>query len=263
MIIDSHAHVSHPIKDYLNIMSETGIDRAILFATSVHPEKSGDTESFEAEMGRLELALAGGTPQEVRANAMRELVETVGQRPDRFAGFCSVPLGLTYEETGGWVEDYVVKNRCIGFGEITAPAGSVKLLSTILALAADFGNLPVWVHAFTPLQLSDIRELMNLARAYPSVPLIVGHLGGLNWLDTIKLAKECKNVYLDLSATLTRFAPLFAVRELPHRTIFSSDYPYGDPYALKIALERVTRDGNVRERVMGGTILSLLSGWSS
>ena len=151
MIVDSHAHVSLPIKDYLDIMDEAGIDRAILFATSVHPEQANDAGAFEAEMGRLDrVVLAGGTSLEARSASMRELVEMIGRYPDRFAGFGSVPLGLTYEETGRWVEDHVIKNRCVGFGEITVPSGSVKSLSTVLSLASDFGNLPVWTHAFRP-----------------------------------------------------------------------------------------------------------------
>jgi predicted TIM-barrel fold metal-dependent hydrolase len=47
---------------------------------------------------------------------MRELIEVVGRHSDRFLGFGSVPLGLAYEETGRWVEDYVIKNHFIGFG---------------------------------------------------------------------------------------------------------------------------------------------------
>ena len=82
MIVDSHAHVSLPIKDYLDIMDEAGIDRAILFATAVHPEQANDAGAFEAEMGRLDrVVLAGGTSLEARSASMRELVEMIGRYP--------------------------------------------------------------------------------------------------------------------------------------------------------------------------------------
>jgi uncharacterized protein len=258
MIVDSHAHVSLPIGEYIGIMDEAGIDRAVLFATSVHPENAPDADAFEAEIGRLNrVVLAGMTAHDARAAAMGELVETVGRHKARFYGFCSVPAGLSHEETHRWVEGYP---HCVGIGEVAVPPGSVGSLSAIFAVAGDFGNLPVWVHAFAPLEMADIHDLVGLAARHPSVPVILGHLGGLNWLETIKLAKSQKNVYLDLSATFTRFAPLFAVRELPDRVLFGSDYPYGDPYALKVGLDRVIRDEGARERVMGGNLLSLLAG---
>lgn len=199
-------------------------------------------------------------PEAPRRRREPLLVRVIGEHPHRFSGFGSVPLGLSHQETGKWIEDQVIKNRCLGIGEITVSSGSVDSLSTIFGLARDFGNLPLWVHTFAPLQLSDIRGLVRFAKTYPSVPLILGHLGGLSWLEAVNLAKAHKNVYLDLSAPFTRFAPMFAVRELPDRTLFSSDYPYGDPYTLKVGLDRVIRDDAVLERVMGGNILSLLAG---
>lgn len=41
-----------------------------------------------------------------------------------------------------------------------------------------FGNLPVWVHTFSPMGLKDIRAVDQLSKKYPSVPAILGHLGG-------------------------------------------------------------------------------------
>jgi predicted TIM-barrel fold metal-dependent hydrolase len=256
-IVDSHAHVSVPIETYIHILDEAGIDRAILFATSIHPEKARDVDGFAAEMGKLNrVVLTGTTAAEARAESNKELIETIGLFPGRFCGFCSVPVGLSHEDTARWLESYP---GCVGIGEVTMPPGvAADSLPNILAVASDFGNLPVWVHTFAPLGIADIRELLGLASRYPSVPLILGHAGGLNWLETIELARARENVYLDLSATFTRFAPLLAVRELPDRVLFGSDYPYGDPYALKVGLERVIPDKTTQERVMGENILSIL-----
>lgn len=258
MVVDSHAHVSLPMEVYVGLLDEAGIDRAVLFATSIHPEAAHDVDEFAAEMGRLNrVVLAGTTAVAARAESNRELVETIGLFPGRFSGFCSVPVGLSCEETARWLAGYP---ECVGIGEVTIPPGAVAAtMPAVLAVASDFGNLPVWVHTFAPLEMADIRELLGLAKHHPSVPLILGHAGGLNWLETIGLAKSHENVYLDLSATYTRFAPLFAARELPDRVLFGSDYPYGDPYALKVGLERAIRNESTRKRVMGDNILSLLS----
>jgi hypothetical protein len=57
-------------------------------------------------MGRLDrVVLAGGASQEARTTAMKELVRVIGEHPDRFSGFGSVPLGLSHQETGKWIED--------------------------------------------------------------------------------------------------------------------------------------------------------------
>jgi predicted TIM-barrel fold metal-dependent hydrolase len=56
--------------------------------------------------------------------------------------------------------------------------------------------------------MTDIRELAQLARNNPNVPVIFGHLGGLNWLETITLAKEIDNAYLDVSETIAELLVL-------------------------------------------------------
>ena len=88
-------------------------------------------------------------------------------------------------------------------------------------------------NTFSPLTFEDIIEINVLSNKYPSVPVILGHLGGLNWLDTIKLAKGNSSLYLDLSGTFATIAVSFAIKELPERTLFSSDAPYGDPVLAK------------------------------
>ena len=48
------------------------------------------------------------------------------------------------------------------------------------------------------------------------------------------------------------------LKEVPERTLFSSDAPYGDPFLTKKAIERATEDQYIKERVLGGTIAALL-----
>ena len=81
---------------------------------------------------------------------------------------------------------------------------------------------------------------MELSKKYSEVTLILGHMGGTNWLQTIKMAKENKNIYLDLSATFTTLAPTIAIKELPDRTLFSSDAPFGDPLLVRQMVEKIS-----------------------
>ncbi|MBE1497213.1 putative TIM-barrel fold metal-dependent hydrolase [Amycolatopsis lexingtonensis] len=54
------------------------------------------------------------------------------------------------------------------------------------------------------------------------------------------------------------FAVRLAIHEVPERTLFGSDAPYGDPVLARATVERVTRPGALRDRVLGGTLTELL-----
>ncbi|MGW3016913.1 amidohydrolase family protein [Streptomyces longwoodensis] len=54
------------------------------------------------------------------------------------------------------------------------------------------------------------------------------------------------------------FAVRVAIKEIPDRTLFGSDAPYGDPVLARALVERVTSPGVVRDLVLGGTIAELL-----
>ncbi|MFF4445889.1 amidohydrolase family protein [Streptomyces sp. NPDC001502] len=126
------------------------------------------------------------------------------------------------------------------------------------AHAADHGGFPVVVHGFAPATAGDLATLAGLARKHPSVPLVISQLGGSNGLTAIELARETPNLYLELSTAGVVFAVRLAIDEVPDRTLFGSDAPYGDPFLARATVERVTRPGTVRDRVLGGTLAELL-----
>lgn len=103
------------------------------------------------------------------------------------------------------------------------------------------------------------RTFARLAAEHPSVPLVISQLGGLHWITAIELAKDRPNIYIELSTAPTILAVRLAVHELPTRTLFGSDAPYGDPVVARTVVERVTRPGELRDRVLGGTLEELLS----
>jgi uncharacterized protein len=259
MIIDSHAHVMLPVEKQIESMDEAGIDRTILFSTLVHPELAMDLGTFEKEMNVLGDILSGKiNASEARIKAIEEQVQAIDKYPTRFVGFGSVPIGLSRENTAIWIEEQILRNNFSGIGEFTLAPGHVIQLETVFSVVKEIRKLPIWIHTFSPLNLNDIQTLARLAQQYPDIPVIFGHLGGLNWLETIRMAKDIPNVYLDLSASFTTFALSIALKELPERTLYSSDAPYGDPLMTKRAIERATGDQYIREQVLGGTIAKLL-----
>ncbi|GLW71056.1 amidohydrolase [Kitasatospora phosalacinea] len=259
MIIDAHGHVHDPVEVHVGLLDEAGVDRAVLFGTRPHPERAGDLASLRREMAVLERAL-GGRADTVEAyrGAWRELDAALAAHPDRFVGFLSVPLGLGAEETAAVVEQEVLGRGLRGIGELTPPPGGAGLVEPVLRAAADQGRLPVVVHGSAPTAAEDLTTLAALARRYPEVPLVVSQLGGQHWMQAVELVRDTPNMYLELSTAGVVFAVRVAVEEIPDRTLFGSDAPYGDPVLARALVERVTAPGEVRDRVLGGTVAELI-----
>ncbi|MFI6684210.1 amidohydrolase family protein [Streptomyces sp. NPDC050485] len=259
MIIDAHSHVHDPVEGHLALLDEAGVDRAVLLATRPHPERATDLESVRQEMSVLDRALTGqATGGDGYRAAWRELDEALASHPDRFIGFGSVRLDLSEEQIAVAVDRDVVGRGLRGIGELTPPPGQAARLDPVLRAAHDHGGLPVVVHGFAPTTAEDLHTLSGLAARYPTVPLIVSQLGGLNWMTAIEVVRDTPNMYLELSTAPVVFAVRLAIRELPERTVFGSDAPYGDPVLARTTVERATVPGELRDLVLGGTLGQLL-----
>lgn len=260
MIIDSHAHVILPKEKQVSLMKAAGVDRTVLFASSIHPEmKENNIHAYSEELDNLYAILQGTkNPMEDRLASIKELASIVNENPTRYIGFGSIPFGLSYSENMDWITKNIVSNGFKGIGELAPGTGKIQHMEALFQAAQDAGNLPLWVHTFFPLNFNDIKELLLFGKKHPTVPLILGHLGGIHWLDTLKAVRDMPNVYLDLSATYTTIAPTFAIREYPERTLFSSDAPYASPMVARTILEQITPDKAVLQMVLGDTIAQLL-----
>jgi uncharacterized protein len=263
MIIDAHSHVHDPAADHIALLDDAGVDRTVLFVTRPHPERATGLASLRREMAVLDQALAGPHDPDRDAERFRvawqEFDEARAAYPDRFIGFGSVPLDLPDDAIAEAVQREIVGRGLRGIGELTPRPGTADRLRPVLRAARDQGGLPVVVHGFAPTTADDLRTLARLADEHPSVPLVISQLGGLNWITAIELAKDRPNIYIELSTAPTVLAVKFAIHELPARALFGSDAPYGDPVVARTTVERVTRPGELRDRVLGGTFEELLS----
>ncbi|AZV56150.1 amidohydrolase family protein [Clostridium sp. AWRP] len=259
MIIDSHEHVMLPTEKQIKIMDEAKVDLTILFATSIHPEDAKTTSEVKNGILALNNILSGNINSlESRKTINKELASVIKSNPERFKGFGSIPVGISEDETSHFIENQIVKNNFIGIGEFTLASGNINLLKNVFNSMNNFKPMPIWIHTFSPLTLSDIKGIANLAKTNPNIPVILGHMGGLNWLDTIEIAKEINNIYLDTSAVYATIALKLAVEELPERVLFSSDAPWGNPLASRTMIEAVIKDNGQKQLVLGENILSLM-----
>ena len=263
MIIDSHEHVMLPTKKQIEMMDKAKVNLTILFATSIHPEASKTVDEVKNGILALNNILVGNTnPLESRKTINKELASVVKNNPNRFKGFGSAPVGISEDETSYFIEDQIIRNNFIGIGEFTLASGCTNLLKNVFNSMNNFKPMPIWIHTFSPLTLSDIisdiKGIANLAKTNPNIPVILGHMGGLNWLDTIEIAKEINNIYLDTSAVYATIALKLAVEELPGKVLFSSDAPWGNPLASRTMIEAVIKDNGKKQLVLGENILSLM-----
>jgi len=193
-----------------------------------------------------------------RITSTEELRNSLHKYPERFIGFASVPIALSYVETVHYIENQLTDFNYYGFGEFTLPSGQIKLLEPVFQVSSDMKKAPIWIHAFNPLVLSDIREIAELAKSYPDIPVILGHLGGSNWLESLELAKEIPNLYVDISAWFSTLVLKIVINELPFKCIFGVDLPYGDLKISKDAVIKYAKEKYIINAVLGDNIAQLL-----
>lgn len=123
MVIDSHEHIMFPTKTQLEKMDAAGVDKTVLFCSAPHPEKANNLSELESEMNTLYKVLAGANSKEDNIRRLKrnilEVTEAIKNKPDRFLGFGSVPLGLSLEETQEWIETQITAHSLCGIGEFT------------------------------------------------------------------------------------------------------------------------------------------------
>jgi predicted TIM-barrel fold metal-dependent hydrolase len=237
-VIDCHVHAGHanaltaPWTDIadpagiLRRMDQAGIDKAVIFPISNEP-------SYE------------------RAN--REIFEICQKHPARFIGFAKHdPDG----EKGRIRQMMLHEIRDLGLRGLKLHGHPGP---EILDVCAEFG-IPILYHP------SRVARFEEIALAYPTVDLILAHLGSDLSMDyrehfaAIAMAQKHPNVYLDTSTVVpTRYIEK-AVQEVPaEKIVFGSDEPEVDT-RLEIFKIRVLKlPGEKAEAILGGNMARLLS----
>ena len=127
MIIDSHSHVILPVEKHLDIMAKEGIDKTVLFSTSIHPENAANYSEYKKELTQLHKIISGEVNSiDSRISAINELKQITNAYPDKFVGFGSYPLGLDLAQTEDWINKYIIGNSFKGIGELTVSEGQIK-----------------------------------------------------------------------------------------------------------------------------------------
>jgi predicted TIM-barrel fold metal-dependent hydrolase len=184
----------------------------------------------------------------------REIAQIVRRYPERFIGFAKHD---PVNEKGRIRAMLLRECRELGLRGLKL---HITPTPEVLDTVAELG-IPILWHPRPNVAVFDA-----IAKAYPSVDLILAHLGSdlsADWrehLAGIEMARRHPNVYLDTGATvLTRYLEQ-AVKELgPEKVIFGSDEPEVD-CRLEIFKVRVLKLPRQQEElILGGNLLRLLS----
>ncbi|MER7467810.1 amidohydrolase family protein [Streptomyces sp. NPDC097981] len=263
MITDFHAHVTVDVPAQLARARQAGVGRTVLQSTRIHPEAPTTLDGLRAEFARLAAVIGGEAgPEEEFHAAMDELRDALDAHPGEAVALANLRLTTTpttASQARARLDDMLARPGFVGIGELTPAPGQAHLIEPALAVSADHGGVPVLVHGFAPNTADDLRTYASLAARYRTVPVVVGALGGLNWLELVDLARETPNLHIDLSSALQVFAVRAAVRELPERCLFGSNTPYGDVVAARHTVEAAVADPAVRDLVLGGNAARLLA----
>jgi predicted TIM-barrel fold metal-dependent hydrolase len=118
----------------------------------------------------------------------------------------------------------------------------------------------VYAHTGTPIT-SEPFQLAELARTFPRVPMVLGHMGYTDfWYDAVPAALQSDNIFLETSLIDIMNIASAIDRVGPERVLFGSDYPESD---LSLEIDKMllmAMTDRQRELIMRENALALW-GW--
>ena len=256
MIIDAHTHI-HPdpkgfgekydasVENLINSIDNSEVDKAIVLP--IYPQ----------------------VPNKFIADACKKY-------PDKLIGFASVnPLegAKAAEILEKDVKRYNLKGLKLHPRLQDFNLSDPRLIP-VFQRCAEL-KIPVLIDAFPGINLSSNEStpllIGRIASAVPDVNIIIAHAGGYKILDTLFVAKSCKNIYIDISYTPHYFQGSsieddlkFVIQKVgADRCIYGSDHPeLGLDTTFDFFLECLKKyelpNDDVRY-ILGDTINSLIS----
>ncbi|MBI3697192.1 MAG: amidohydrolase [Acidobacteria bacterium] len=235
MIVDSHIHLITDTTGWYAYKKKAGVSDANVW----------DVEAIVRLMDEVGfdrcflLTLAGLYGFNDHRKANDQIAAAVRRFPDRLIGFAttypnqdpdgaarellrSIELGLKGLKFHPWLQSF--------------PANSAYLYPC-LEVCSKY-RIPVLFHTGTP-PYSQPFQVMEQARRFPEAPFIIGHFGKLLFLDAVRSAELCPNVYLETSGAQVADLEFALERIGAERILFGTDLPIGGAPAGKWNLEKI------------------------
>ena len=238
MIIDSHAHIgtygyglkrSMTAETLVNLMSEADVDKAVISQLSVNmvQDNTAVSEAIKKFPDRL-LGFAHINPGDPDA-ALKELDRSINA-----LGLIGVKMHSNFDHFVPWDERVL----------------------RIMEKIQDY-RLPVLFH--TGEELARPLQIAYVAKQFPKIPVILGHMGLWVAIESIPAAKLSENVYLETSIQGEMPALEEAVIELGvERILFGTDIPFST-YRIEFSkIESLEISEEDKKKILGGNAARIL-----
>jgi predicted TIM-barrel fold metal-dependent hydrolase len=129
---------------------------------------------------------------------------------------------------------------------------NLTMVGPLMELCNEF-QVPMFAHGSSNEEFNRPNHFVEVAKAFPDVPVIYGHMGVFNYVDeAIQAAKQIPNLYLDTS-TAPSLEVQLALKSLgPDKILMSTDWPTNDFKLEKYKIELITKnDPEARRKIMG------------
>lgn len=237
-VVDGHCHLDAAgeepaVSELLSEMDALGVDRAVICPT----------EMYIAVYNR---------------EGNDYIIEAVRGHPQRFIGLATVNPWYGYKA----IEELErsIKSGLKGLKLHPFLQGfhlTHEVARPIVEACAALG-IPVYVHTGTPISSMPF-QLAELARGFPEVPFIMGHMGHSDfWRDTIPAASRSDNIYLETSLVAVGLIRDAFEKLGAGRLIFGSDVPHSNLACELEKMSAIEMSGEEQRKVFGENLLSLL-----
>jgi len=237
-VVDSHCHLGAGVRkrvsadDLLREMDAAGVARAVTCTV----------DQFVAVRNR---------------EGNDGVIAAVRRWPDRFWGLAAV---------NPWFGDEAVEElrRCLEAGlaglklnsHLQGFVLSDPLVHPLVETCRDRG-CPIYAHTGTPITAEPF-QLAELARSFPEVPMVLGHMGFTDfWYDVVPAARQADNVYLETSL-IDIVTIRSAMEDLgAERILFGSDFPESDLSLETEKMAMIDMSDQQRRLIMSDNALAL------
>jgi uncharacterized protein len=260
MVFDCHMHLTEPVELIIQEMNRNGVDKGIVCPSGV--ARGEEVISLATAKAMME-SIADSRSDDPGLGAARvgewnrKNASLLAPFSDRLRGFAKVDLRLPEKEIAASMEE-ALKLGLIGFGEILGVEVWPDSFGCVLAVSAEMGGYPLFVHGDYPVTPEVLALIADWAGRYPAVPLILGHIGGDFWIDAIEHARDVENIYLDISEAVNLVALRTAAVEVPEKLLYGSDFPWETMGVGLLRLKSLDLPVELEKGILGGNLEKLL-----
>lgn len=174
-----------------------------------------------------------------------ELAEAIAPHPGLY-GY--VYINMHYpEQSLAEMEKYLRTDKFVGVkyqGEYSRAAASAPENREIFTLLERVYRKPLLIHSWglpehgNAVAYSLPAQILELAQAHPDLKIVMGHMGGTEWMAGIRAAQQAPNLYLDTCASYADRDKVGVAAKMlgPERVLFGSGATEGSLFMQKAAI---------------------------